>query len=141
MSAAPRSLPAELAALARTGLLAVLAGALALGCAALRPGGGSRDALAVELPVAAAASDPRPCTSLDVDDDDDDFAFVVVTDRTGEHREHVFRDAMPKVNLLRPAFVMSVGDLIEGYTEDERELAAQWDEFEGFTSTLRMPFF
>ncbi|MCA9511655.1 MAG: metallophosphoesterase, partial [Myxococcales bacterium] len=84
---------------------------------------------------------PVPYTSLDVDDEDGDFAFVVVTDRTGEHRDHVFRDAMPKVNLLRPAFVISVGDLIEGYTEDRGELGAEWDEFEGFTSTLRMPFF
>jgi hypothetical protein len=50
---------------------------------------------------------------------------VIVTDRTGGHREHVFRDAMPKVNLLRPAFVMSVGDLIEGYTEDRGARASK----------------
>jgi len=94
---------------------------------------------------AAAAADggevPVPYTSLTTDDENEDFAFVVVTDRTGEHRDHVFEEAMPKVNLLRPAFVMSVGDLIEGYTEDRSQLGAEWDEFEGFTSTLRMPFF
>jgi hypothetical protein len=48
---------------------------------------------------------------------------------------------MPKVNLLQPAFVMSVGDLIEGYTEDRAELDRQWDEFQSFVGRLQMPFF
>ncbi len=76
--------------------------------------------------------DAVPWTGLDVFDDPDDFQFVLVTDRTGEHRDYVFRDAMPKINLLRPSFVMSVGDLIEGYTEDRAVLDAEWQEFEGF---------
>ena len=36
---------------------------------------------------------------------------------------------------------MSVGDLIEGYTEDVDELNRQWDEFEGFIDLLEAPFF
>ena len=86
-------------------------------------------------------TDAVPWTSLEVDDSNDDFDFVVVTDRTGEHRDGVFESAMPKVDLLRPAFVMSVGDLIEGYSEDRAVLDAQWEEFEGFIEQLGMPFF
>ncbi|MEM9722106.1 MAG: metallophosphoesterase, partial [Bacteroidota bacterium] len=40
-----------------------------------------------------------------------------------------------------PEFVMSVGDLIEGYTEDEVEIDRQWEEFDGFIDELEMPFF
>lgn len=115
--------------------------ALALSCAspALRTSDASQlQSVAADSPV---AGDTVPWTSLAIDDRTEDFDFVVVTDRTGGHREGVFRDAMPKVNLLRPAFVMSVGDLIEGYTEDRDELEAQWKEFEGFIDQLGMPFF
>jgi hypothetical protein len=92
----------------------------------------------IEARVATPAS---PWTGLEPLEEPDDFRFVVVTDRTGEHREGVFEGAMPKVNLLQPAFVMSVGDLIEGYTEDPAELDQQWDEFESFVARLQMPFF
>ncbi len=82
-----------------------------------------------------------PWTSLAVNDAPEDFHFVVVTDRTGGHREGVFPSAMPRVNLLEPAFVTSVGDLIEGYTEDQAQLDKEWDEIEGFVSELETPFF
>jgi hypothetical protein len=36
---------------------------------------------------------------------------------------------------------MSVGDLIEGYTEDRAELGRQWDEIAAATGRLAMPFF
>jgi len=50
-------------------------------------------------------------------------------------------DAVNKLNLLQPEFVMSVGDLIEGYTEDQAQLDFEWDEFNGFIDQLEMPFF
>ena len=96
-------------------------------------------------PTVEVALDPGgsavPWTSLHPKDGDFDFDFVVVTDRTGEHREGVFREAIEKVNLVRPAFVLSVGDLIEGYTEDPVELRVQWDEIADMVSPLEMPFF
>ena len=83
----------------------------------------------------------KPYTSLDLNNDDCQFQFAIVTDRTGGHRPGVFMDGVNKLNLLQPEFVMSVGDLIEGYTEDTIELNKQWNEFEGFVSALEMPFF
>ena len=50
------------------------------------------------------------------------FQFVIVSDRTGGHRSGVFEDAMEQVNRLRPSFVLSVGDLIEGYSEDPEKV-------------------
>ena len=71
----------------------------------------------------------------------EDFHFVVVSDRTGGARPGVFASAIPKVNVLEPAFVVSVGDLIEGYTEDQARIDGEWDEFEGFIEQLEVPFF
>lgn len=82
-----------------------------------------------------------PWTGLAPLDEPEAFSFAVVSDRTGEHREGVFAGAMPKANLLQPAFVVSVGDLIEGYTDDPATLAHEWDELEGFVGELEMPFF
>ncbi len=69
----------------------------------------------------------------------DDFRFAVIGDRTGAHRPGVFSDAMGKLELLQPDFVITVGDLVEGYTTDEQEIVRQWDEVERRLSVLSMP--
>ena len=84
---------------------------------------------------------PKPYTSLDLNNDPKNFQFAIVTDRTGGHRPGVFLDGVKKLNLLQPEFVMSVGDLIEGYTTDTARLNREWAEFNGFIDQLEMPFF
>ncbi|MCY3811410.1 MAG: metallophosphoesterase [Gammaproteobacteria bacterium] len=92
--------------------------------------------------IDAETSEARtPWTSLAANDAAEDFHFVIVSDRTGGERPGVFESALPKVNLLEPAFVVSVGDLIEGYTDDQAQIDAEWDEFEGFVDQLTVPFF
>jgi len=73
--------------------------------------------------------------------DPDNFQFVIVGDRTGGHRPGIFKRAMTQINWLQPEFVMCVGDLIEGYTEDKARVLAQWDEMDGMLNSLDMPFF
>ena len=97
-------------------------------------------AVAVEIDAETDEA-ATPWTSLAANDAAEDFHFVLVSDRTGGERPGVFQSALPKVNLLGPAFVVSVGDLIEGYTEDEAQIEAEWREFEGFVETLEAPFF
>ena len=57
---------------------------------------------------------PKPWTHLNFQDDPDDFHFAIVPDRTGGDFRGAFTNALAKVNLMRPAFVMTVGDLIPG---------------------------
>ncbi len=83
----------------------------------------------------------NPWTHLRLNNDPGEFQFVMISDRTGGHREKVFSRAVEQINLLQPEFVLSVGDLIEGYTTDKDKLAEQWKEFQSFTSKLEMPFF
>lgn len=84
---------------------------------------------------------PLPWTSLNIEPSDDQFQFAIVTDRTGGLRPGIFSEAVDKLNLLRPPFVMSVGDLITGYTTDLPELERQWNEFDAMVNRLKMPFF
>jgi hypothetical protein len=83
----------------------------------------------------------KPWNNLDWNNGADNFQFAIVTDRTGGHRPGIFLDGIKKLNLLQPEFVMSVGDLIEGYTEDTTILNAEWKEFIGFIDHLEAPFF
>ena len=82
-----------------------------------------------------------PWTHTDFKNKPENFSFAIVADRTNGHRVGVFRSAIEKINDLQPEFVLSVGDLIEGYTTDTVELRRQWDEFEGLLKPLQMPFF
>ncbi|MFO0969265.1 MAG: metallophosphoesterase [Gemmataceae bacterium] len=70
----------------------------------------------------------------------DDFQFAIVSDRTGGHRAKVFSQAMEKLELLQPEFVVSVGDVIEG-TDKKPQLEKQWNEVDGYIARLSMPFF
>jgi 3',5'-cyclic AMP phosphodiesterase CpdA len=83
----------------------------------------------------------NPWTRLELNEGPDAFRFVVVSDRTGGHRPGVFSRAVRMINLLQPEFVMSVGDLIEGYSEDPGQWALEWSEFETNVDRLQMPFF
>lgn len=87
------------------------------------------------------SGDKNPWTTLKLNNDPKQFSFAVVSDRTGGHRDRVFSQAIARVNLLQPQFVMSVGDLIEGYTVKEESIKTQWDEFDGYVKKFEMPFF
>lgn len=71
----------------------------------------------------------------------DTFRFVVLSDRTGGHEPGAWEQAVEEINRLRPDFVISVGDLIEGHVEDENELLREWEEFDAITRSMDAPFF
>ena len=73
--------------------------------------------------------------------DDNSFTFVVISDRTGRHLEGAWATAIEKVNLLQPDFVITVGDLIEGYTDEKNTILKQWEDFEELTNKFQAPFF
>jgi 3',5'-cyclic AMP phosphodiesterase CpdA len=95
----------------------------------------------VEKPLQIRVEPTNPWTSLVLNNEQRNFQFAIVTDRTGGHRPGVFAAAVKKINLMQPEFVISVGDLIEGYSEDNGQWALEWAEFEGKLKQLQMPFF
>lgn len=96
--------------------------------------------LACIVSLAPAEEPDGPWTTGPLVTQSDRFQFAIVADRTGGRRVGVFPRAVDKLNLLQPDFVMSVGDFIDGYTEDPAELEAQWNEFEAMVERLDMPF-
>lgn len=82
-----------------------------------------------------------PKTNKAFNDSDASFQFVVVSDRTGGMQPGIFSKAMDKINLMQPEFVISVGDLIDGYTKDPDVWNSQWDEFDTIVEKLEMPFY
>ncbi len=93
-------------------------------------------------PDGRIGDDPSPWTALNFQNDPVAFQFAIIGDRTGgANQEGTFALAMGQLNLLQPEFVISVGDMIEGYTDDEAELDEMWDEFEGIVAELEVPFF
>jgi hypothetical protein len=88
-----------------------------------------------------ASGQSNPWTHLNLYNKPDNFQFAIVADRTGDMRPGVFAQAVEKLNLLKPEFVISIGDLIEGETDSDAELDRQWDEFDTLVGKLHMPFF
>jgi len=113
---------------------------IAMGWAlAARPVVAQPDTTAFES--ALEGGETTPWTHLRFANDPEAFQFAIVGDRTGGRRPGVFQDAVAKLNRLRPEFVMSVGDLIEGYTDDSLAVAVQWRAFDGVVGPLEVPFF
>jgi serine/threonine-protein phosphatase CPPED1 len=91
--------------------------------------------------VQVTVEDKNPWTSLKLNNDTSTIRFAVVSDRTGGHRPKVFDKAVQQINLLQPEFVLSVGDLIEGYTVKQDVIDKEWKEFGTFVAKFEMPFF
>lgn len=66
--------------------------------------------------------------------------FAVVGDRTGLARPGVFEDALEQISWLEPDFILTVGDAIEGYTDDRGEIDRQWDHVERMIDSAGLPF-
>ena len=68
-------------------------------------------------------ADPRPAPA------DDEFHFVVLGDSQFDHPA-AFNRLIDQTRLLRPAFVIQVGDLIDGYLSDLDAIDGQWRRFQ-----------
>ena len=90
-------------------------------------------------------SEKKPWTHENFLNDPDEFSFVIIPDRTGGERRGIFPEAIKKANMLRPEFIMTVGDLIDGMLKKDRQthdyLRKQWKELKRYTATSEAPFF
>ncbi len=65
-----------------------------------------------------------------------DFTFAVIGDRTGGAKPQIFRKILSTIHALNPDFVINVGDLIEGYTQNQTRINLEWDSI--FTDLGRL---
>ena len=86
----------------------------------------------------AAAS--LPVQAVDVPDAKNEFHFVVLGD-SQFHDAAGFNRIVDEVTRLQPAFVVQVGDMIEGYLPDTPSLHAEWKRFRNQIAPLgSIPF-
>lgn len=67
--------------------------------------------------------------------------FAILGDRTGDHQEGIYPAVVAEITRMRPDFVMTVGDMIEGYTSDTAQMQTEWDEYFEIVSTLPCPIY
>ena len=82
-----------------------------------------------------------PWTHDRFDDAEEKFTFAIFSDLNGGERARVFEVAIAQLSLLRPELILSVGDLIDGGTEDRERLGREWDSFDERASRASAPVF
>jgi 3',5'-cyclic AMP phosphodiesterase CpdA len=73
--------------------------------------------------------------------DNQNFRFVIVGDRTGNCVSGVFDEIIDEISVLHPDFVINVGNLIHGYTEDTIAIHTQWDTVLNIVERLPCKFY
>ena len=109
----------------------ILLALLVPGCSDTPP-----DLFEYELPSGA-----KPWTHDRFDDEDGKFTFAVFSDLNGGERARVFEVAVRQLSLLRPELILSVGDLIDGGSEDLTKIASDWDAFDARAEQASAPVF
>lgn len=67
--------------------------------------------------------------------------FAIIGDLTGGERDGVFKVASKGIEQMQPDFIMSIGDLIEGGTEDEAQMNSEWATFQNNLGNKGIPFY
>ena len=92
------------------------------------------------------AGETKPWNKVPAPASGSDFSFTVFSDRTSfaypMGLEHVFRtlnDERARSG-FEPAFILSIGDNIEGLTHDVAALKGMWSEFDAVVNKSPLPF-
>lgn len=87
------------------------------------------------------SSKSKPWNKETFDNQQDKFSFIVHSDLTGGERPRIYEVAVEQMNLLRPEFIVNVGDLIEGGSPDTSLWNSQWDSFDARANRAIAPVF
>jgi len=96
-----------------------------------------------EAKTQANPDQPIPVLGGQLSTDPNRFHFAVFGDRTGgaELEWPLYDRAVDEMNFLRPDFVITVGDQIQGYTTEIEVMRQQWDEYKTHANRLQMPLY
>jgi predicted phosphodiesterase len=62
--------------------------------------------------------------------------FAIISDRTGGHVPGIHGQIAIEIERLRPDFVMTVGDMIEGYVDDSARIINEWIEYDSIIDPI-----
>lgn len=86
-------------------------------------------------------TDKRPWIGKLRESSGEDFSFVVLGDRCGIALPGIFEKALSLTKQLNPDFVLSVGDLVEGYWKKAQDAHDEWVQMDQLLEGLELPFF
>ncbi len=89
----------------------------------------------------AIENEKKPWNHESFDAGSDRFTFAIFSDLTGGERNRIFDVAIEQINLLRPEFIINVGDLIDGGVSEEIEWNKQWELFDERAGKAIAPVF
>ncbi len=67
--------------------------------------------------------------------------FGIIGDRTGGAVDGIYEGIVNEIELLKPDFVMTVGDMIEGPESDSVVLVSKWEEYFNIVQNFSMPVY
>ncbi len=67
--------------------------------------------------------------------------FAVIGDRTGGAVPGIYEQIVEEIERMKPDFVITVGDMIEGPENDEERLRNKWTEYLSIVAHLSMPIY
>jgi predicted phosphodiesterase len=67
--------------------------------------------------------------------------FAVIGDRTGTAQPGIYEEIISEIERLKPDFVLTVGDMIEGPVSDTIETNRRWEEYKSLISKISMPIY
>ncbi|WP_010274359.1 metallophosphoesterase family protein [Paenibacillus senegalensis] len=70
-----------------------------------------------------------------------DYDFAFISDRTGGAVYGMFEKGLEAAKKLNPDFIVSIGDLVEGYWTDEAEAHEEWNRIDPLLAGLGIPVF
>ena len=86
------------------------------------------------LTAAGFAQETRDLTKYPV-------RFAIIGDRTGDEVPDIYPQVVAEIERLKPELLMTVGDMIEGYTENIETLDREWQEYFEVIKPLTMPVY
>lgn len=86
-------------------------------------------------------SPAKPWTQTPTPAPDGQVMFAIIGDLNSGYRPGVIEIAAQQLRLLKPKFVLSIGDLIEGGGEDSIKLYREYDSLDARMSKAGAPFF
>ncbi|OCT16406.1 hypothetical protein A8709_02970 [Paenibacillus pectinilyticus] len=70
-----------------------------------------------------------------------DYDFAIISDRTGGAVQGMFEKGLEAAQKLNPEFIISIGDIVEGYWTDEVEAHEEWDRMDALLEGVGIPLF
>ena len=67
--------------------------------------------------------------------------FAVIGDRTGHAQPGMYEQVLKEIQRMRPDFILTVGDMIQGYTDDTLTIKDEWEEYLELIEPVTVPIY